>query len=500
MLFDGTFPPPREFQSRAHDLLREGAKAGHRRQLVMAATGAGKTYLGMRVIHEALALGKRAMFICDRRTLITQTSDTADRYGLGNHSIIQADNPRLDLSKKFQIASVQTLERRGWPDVDVIVVDECHTLYKTWVDYIVSPKCKAFVIGLSATPFTKGLGKVFTHHVNAATMHELTELGVLVPMRVFTCRRPNMEGAETAGGEWTEKAAEERELVLVGDVISEWSKHARDRKTIVFGATIAHCEELCRQFLQAGIPAAVFTSNTKDDERKALLDDFRQVNSYTRVLISVEALAKGFDVPDVGCVCDCRPLRKSLSTAIQMWGRGLRSSVDTGKADCLLLDFSGNIIRFADDFADVFYQGLEKLDDGERLDREVRKDEEREPRSCPECGYSPMGKRCVGCGHEPIRASLVESLPGHMHEVSLSGKAKRGAGALAEMGKTELYHQLLWIANERGYKPGWAAAKYKDIHGNWPNGISKEVAEPSATLLNWVRSEAIRWAKSRRAA
>ena len=88
----------------------------------------------------------------------------------------------------------------------------------------------------------------------------------------------------------------------------------------------------------AGVMAAVFTSHTTPTERKALLDEYRKPDSDLRVLISVEALAKGFDVPDVGCVVDCRPLRKSLSTAIQMWGRGLRASPETGKTDCILLD------------------------------------------------------------------------------------------------------------------------------------------------------------------
>ena len=69
MLFDAPcytsarFPEPREFQRKAHDALREGARAGHKNQLLMAPTGAGKTYLGLRIAHEALAKGKRAIFV-----------------------------------------------------------------------------------------------------------------------------------------------------------------------------------------------------------------------------------------------------------------------------------------------------------------------------------------------------------------------------------------------------------------------------------------------------
>ncbi len=342
MLFDAPcytsarFPEPREFQQKAHDALREGARAGHKNQLLMAPTGAGKTYLGLRIAHEALAKGKRAIFVCDRTTLIDQTSATADRYGIAAHGVIQASHWRTDYSQPFQIASAQTLARRQWPEVDVIIVDEAHTQLKAWTEHI--PDCGAMVVGLSATPFSKGLGRLFTNLVNATTMHDLTEAGVLVPMRVMSCTTANMDGAETSGGEWTDSAAAERGMEIVGDVVSEWVRHGENRKTIVFGATIAHCEELCRQFIGAGVMAAVFTSHTTPTERKALLDEYRKPDSDLRVLISVEALAKGFDVPDVGCVVDCRPLRKSLSTAIQMWGRGLRASPETGKTDCILLD------------------------------------------------------------------------------------------------------------------------------------------------------------------
>lgn len=330
------FPEPRPFQDTAHDKLRQGAREGNRCQMIMSPTGSGKTYLAMRIIHEALKRGKRAMFVCDRTTLINQTSEVADSYGLGAHSVIQAGHWRYDLRQPFQIASIQTLARRAWPDSDVIVIDEAHSMYSAWTNYIDS--CSANVIGLSATPFSKGLGRLFTNLINAATMNELTQSGVLVPMRVYSCTKIDMRGAETSGGEWKDSAAAERGMDIIGDVVTEWQKFAENRKTIVFGATINHCEELCRQFNESGIMAATFTSNTDDLERKSLLEEYSKQESVLRVLISVEALAKGFDVPDVGCICDCRPLRKSLSTAIQMWGRGLRSSPDTGKVDCVARD------------------------------------------------------------------------------------------------------------------------------------------------------------------
>lgn len=493
------FPEPREFQTSAHEKLREGRRAGHKNQLIMAPTGAGKSYLGLRIIHEALLRGKRAIFVCDRTTLINQTSAAADGYGLSAHGVIQADHWRYAPSMPFQIASAQTLARRKWPEADVIVIDEAHTQLSAWTEHI--PTCSASVIGLSATPFSDGLGKLFTNLINATTMHDLTQSGVLVPMRVFCCTKADMTGAATAGGEWTDRAAEDRGMAIIGDVVSEWVKFGEGRKTICFGATIAHCEEICKQFNEAGVMAAVFTSRTTLTERELLLKEYRKPDSLLRVLVSVEALAKGFDVPDVGCVIDCRPLRKSLSTAIQMWGRGLRSSPQTGKKDCILLDHSGNIIRFQEDFSEVFYNGLDSLDMGEKLDKAIRREEpEREIVACPSCGYRPFAKRCMACGFEAKNLALMEHEPGEMREVMI-GKKK-----LAD-DKRHLWEQVCTYARAHSApekQKGRASHLYRDMTGVWPRGMPDFENTPNVQItrnvLNAIKAKNIAFAKARAAA
>ena len=488
-----SFPPPREFQDSAHNALRDGVRNGHRLQCVMSPTGSGKTYLGMRVIHEALLRGKRAMFVCDRTTLINQTSAVADAYGLSAHSVMQASHWRFRPDSKFQIASAQTLARRGWPDADVIVIDEAHTLYKSWTDHV--KDCRAAVIGLSATPFSTGMGSIFTNLVNAATMDQLTRSGILVPLRVLSGTRIDMRGAKTIGGEWSDGAAAERGMEIIGDVVSEWARHADNRKTIVFGATIAHCEEMARQFNDAGFMAATFTADTTPEARAELLKEFEKQDSL-RILISVEALAKGFDVKDVGCVCDCRPLRKSLSTAIQMWGRGLRSSPETGKTDCLLLDFSGNIVRFAEDYAEVFYNGLDVLDSGEKLDKVVRKDDgEEKGKSCPRCGYKPVGKRCVSCGWEHVSTSHIEHEAGELKEFMV-GKATIGD-------KLRVWEEAVTYCRGVGNPetaPGRAAHLYKSITGVFPRnlpGFEETRGVPvSRAVINKARANMIAFRKA----
>lgn len=480
------FPTPRPFQTSAREKLRAGFVAGHRCQMLMSPTGSGKTILAMFLAHESLQKGKRVIFVADRRTLINQTSEVADSLGLISHSVLMAGHWRFNPALPFQIASAQTLARRSWPDSDLIIVDEAHTQLKAVTDHIQT--CKAAVIGLSATPFSNGLGKLYGNLVNATTMRELTESGVLVPMRIMSCTKVNMKGAATAGGEWTDRAAQERGMEIVGDVAHEWIKHAEGRKTIVFGATIAHCEAMAREFNNAGIMATVFTAETTEAERKEILNDFKGTDSAFKVLISVEALAKGFDQRDVSCVCDVRPLRKSLSTAIQMWGRGLRSSPETGKTDLLLLDFSGNIVRFAEDYEAIYHDGLDALDMGEKLDKTIRKDDEEEadhPANCPQCQFVPFRKRCISCGFEIIKPSLIEHAAGEMVEFKV-GKATVGD-------KLAVWEQCATLCRNQG-KPetakGRASHLYKSITGVFPRNLPEFDAVQNVPISRAVMNKA----------
>jgi len=489
------FPPPRAWQMRALSALREGFRNGHRRQILTAPTGSGKTLAALQLLHGALIKGKRAVFVCDRTALINQTSARADQYGL-EHGVIQANHWRRDNSIPFQIASIQTLGARGyWPHADLIVIDECHAVYKAAREKILSTE--AAVIGLTATPCTKGLGQLYTNLVNTTTMYELTQEGVLVPLRILTCVRPDMTGAETSGGEWTARAAAERETQIIGDVVAEWLAHGEDRKTIAFGADIAYCKELVARFNAAGVNAACYTSETPDDERADLVREFERPDSSIRVLVSVAALSKGFDVPDVGCIIDARPLRKSLSEVIQMWGRGLRCA--PGKPDCILLDHSGNALRFLADFEQVYFEGFRTLDDGEKADRIIRKDDDYEPRGCPECGYTPFRRRCMACGFEKQKRTKVDESAGVMTEIKLGGRR-------AATDKHDLWRQIVgYVRGSSTQRPqGYASAIFRNITGEWPprewHYDFTEPAEPTTALRNEIRRQLIAYHRRRQEA
>jgi DNA repair protein RadD len=346
-------------------------------------------------------------------------------------------------------------------------------------------------IGLTATPFTKGLGKYWDVLINAATTHQLINEGWLSPYRIFSASTPDMTGVPVVKGtgEWEEREAERRVMPIVGDCVAEYLRLGEGRKFIAFAVSVAHAEELKRKFMAAGIIAELYTYQQGDAERQESVREFRKPDSYIRGLISIEALTRGFDVPDIGVLILARPLRKSLAVHIQMVGRVLRVAED--KQYATILDHAGNCSRFWHQQTEYMDNGWQELDDGTRKPKSASKEKVREPRTCPKCAAvhrpCPM---CPHCGYEYPRRSKVEHVAGELSE--LSGRDSTQAQ------RRSLYAQLLWVAAQRGYASGWAAHQYRNRVGHWPNGMMPTPEPATPELESWVRSQMIRYYKSRK--
>src|SRR5690606_2112958 len=117
-----------DFQAESIEALRENIRRGVTSQVLAAPTGSGKTHCALYLLNECHRKHtKRAVFVADRSPLIGQTATLLDQHGVP-HGIIQADHWRWRPYERIQIASPQTLARRTWPEADLIIVDECHSL------------------------------------------------------------------------------------------------------------------------------------------------------------------------------------------------------------------------------------------------------------------------------------------------------------------------------------------------------------------------------------
>lgn len=482
-----------DYQERTLAQLREGFKEGYRSQMLVSPTGGGKTEMAIALMEAIADRGNRCAMVLDRRVLCDQTSQRLDKYGI-DHGVLMAGHWRFRPDRHIQICSAQTLEKReSFPGLKVLIVDEAHQTRKQTVQFIKSNP-RVLVVGLSATPFTKGLGDIYENVVSTVTTEELVKLGRLVPLRVFVCKEIDMDGAKKVAGEWSKDDVTERGLKITGDIVTEWINKTHEvfggpRKTVVFCAGVEHGADLSRKFAEAGYNFVALSYKDEDDFKQDVIKEFSKSDSAIHGLIATDILTKGFDVPDVMIGVSARPFSKSLSSHIQQMGRVMRCS--PGKEFGLWLDHSGNYLRFQEDWETIFEQGVHELDESKDKPKRERTPNEKEQAKCPKCScvWPRNADMCPSCGHQRVRLNLVASVPGEMEELANARAAK------AE--KQAFYSELLWVCRDRGYRDGWAANKYREKFGVWPRGLSDEPAMPSMTTMKWIKSRQIAWAKAR---
>ena len=485
----------REHQLTAIDELREGFKQGHKKQLLYAPTGYGKTEIAIYMMQATAQKYKRAAMILDRIVLVDQTSKRLDKYVI-EHGVFQAIHWRYRPYERLQVCSAQTLERRDdFPETDLLIIDECHIMRKQVMEYIQArPDLK--VIGLTATPFTKGLGEIYSNVVVGSTTNFLVDNEWLTPLKVFIAKEIDMSGAKKIGGEWRADEVQERGIKITGDIVEEWIKKTHEvfggpRKTIVFCAGVSHGADLVEKFARSGYNFVSISYKDDDDFKREAIKDFARPDTEIHGLIATDILTRGFDVPDVMIGVSARPFSKSLSSHVQQMGRVMRSY--PGKEFGIWLDHSGNYLRFRDDWDEVYEVGVHKLD--EKLDKAKKEPTEREKKEahCPKCEalWPKNSDTCLGCGYVRQRANQIMTLPGELTE--LSGR-KKSVG----VDKQDFYSQLLYIAQSRNYNPNWAGHKYKERFGVWPRNLIETIKPPDSTTEKWVRSRMIAWAKQQR--
>jgi len=494
----------RPYQTQSVEELRAGVRARHRNQILVAPTGSGKTVIAAHLLDEVQRKGTRATFMVDRIALVGQTSTMLWASDI-RHGIAQGDNT-FGRSEKIQVASAQTIEKRGFlGDTQLLIVDECHTVRKAVRAYIDAGRF--LTIGLTATPFTKGLGEIYTNLVNVTTTNKLIEQGFLSPLKVYAAKAPNMKGAKVVAGEWSDKEITERGRVIIGDIVREWRDKTKQHfggpvKTLVFTASVSHGEDLCREFNEAGFNFQQVSYKDGNDQRRAdLIAEFRKPDSSITGLVSCEALAKGFDVPDVLCGIAARPYRKSFSSHIQQIGRVMR--IAPGKEFALWLDHCGNYLGFLDPMVELFENGVDSLDDGEH-DANVRDETEKEKHQsvCGQCGYVLSLKMdiCPACGHVRPRRNTIQTMAGALVEV---GETPKVAKVWYLQDQAQAWR---WICSEAAYrKQGdhqaalrFARAQYKTFFGMWPRR-EFDASEPCPhEMSSHIKSNVIRWALSKR--
>lgn len=492
-----TLRPLRPHQAQAMEMLKASIVAGHTRPLLQLPTGAGKTVIAAHIVAGARAKGNRVAFCVPTIGLIGQTAERFAENGidLADIGVVQADHPWRRPHAPIQICSAQTLARRSLPGTDVVVIDEAHVRHKVYDRWIAEPNGVKLFVGLTATPWAKGLGKLFDDLVRPTSTQDLIDLGYLSRFRVFAPSHPDLSDVRTVAGDYHEGdlAQAMSKAHLVADVVTQWLARGENRPTLCFAVNRAHAQLLAMQFNEAGVTCAYVDANTPREERESIGQ--RLASGDVKVVCNIGCLTTGIDW-DVRCLILARPT-KSEMLFVQIIGRALR--IADGKDHAIILDHSDTHLRLGM-VTDIDH---ETLDDGTAASANRRKTEKRAPmpRECDACAaLIPAGIReCPCCGTAvPIRTGVSVG-DGDLAEM---GSAVRPTGSvrdqIAKQGKQAVYSQLLWVADDRGRKEGWAAYAYKEVFGVWPKGLSKMMAsEPTPLMRSWLRSRDIAFAKAR---
>ena len=394
----------RDYQLGMLDAVRAEMRAGKRRVVLGAATGSGKTACAAEIIRSANVKGNRCLFLADRRALIRQTLDRLDEWGIRAAPWFGGERESGEATNV--VATFQTWAAEKPPgEFGLIVVDECHVRVgdgkeprpqtaKAVLDHY---GCSA--VGLTATPFKKGMGEVWDALVYPEPTDSLIDKGHLVRPRVWMPSPVDVTGLRPGTrGEWADDELAQRLMLVVDDVVGRYVARVEEElggrypQTLVFAPSARSCAILAKEFSKRTGKTFQSISYLEGGTNESRIRRFR-AGSITG-LVSRDMIGRGFDVPDIRFVVMARPFRKALGEVIQQIGRGMRPA--PGKESCLVHDHAGNFTRMGWMIDQFFKEGAHKFDPPKTGIGDPPTKE------CPECHavvYRVL-PTCPECGHE----------------------------------------------------------------------------------------------------
>lgn len=400
-----------------------------RRVLITAPTGFGKTAVAAVLIARAVARGRRVLFLVHLREVVLDTARRLRAAGVPCGVLMAGETRTTDC---VQVASIQTVcAREDHPPADLVVWDECHHAAAQSYREVAAQYPGAWHLGLTATPERadgQGLRDAFDEIVVGATVRELVDGGFLAPLDIVA-PSSRLQGAI---------ACEPAEAVR---------RYARGRPAVVFCRTVEASRALAAEL---GPRALHVDGATATPERDAALTAFAQGDAD--VLCNVFVLTEGWDCERAE-VCVMARGCGSASMLLQAVGRVRRLTPGSAKR-ALLVDLGGVVHEHGHPDEDRSYT-LDGITRRPRADRPWLC-------QCRVCGAvvegSRRGPRCA-CGADwppPPRMRV--------RRAELTDRVE----IVSRIERDRVFAQLQRTAEQRGYKPAWAAVRFKDRFGFWP--------------------------------
>lgn len=440
------------------DRLRDGYRKGFKRQVLQFATGGGKTVIFSFITKGAASRGLRVIIGTHRAEILAQISRTLTEVGVP-HGIISAGWPMRPF-EQVQVASIPTLIRRfdRVRPPDLFVQDEVHhCVSKSW-SVLFAQYAKALFLGVTATPARldgRGLGEFYQNMVIGPSTRWLIDNGRLAKPRYFGAPTLDTTKLHKVAGDFnrSESAALVDKVSITGDAVEHYRRLCAGQTAIAFCISLKHAAHVCAQFLAGGVPAVVIDGTMARGERERILRDFAARRIL--VLVSVDLVSEGFDLPAVGAAILLRPT-DSLALHLQQIGRSLRPA--PGKTSATILDHVGNTLR----------HGTAEEEREWTLAGGAGKKAKEKPianRQCPKCYaiFAMYLQECPECG-EAVSAKprVIDQKAGMLSEMTAADIEKRRAvmNRRMEEGRAGSLEALKKLGASRGYAPGWAEHRW----------------------------------------
>lgn len=395
----------------------EAGNAGN--PLVVAPVGSGKSVLMAAFIQRAIeAHPETRILVCTHaRELVSQ--DHAKLLSVWPEApagIFSAGLGKREINAQILFASIQSIWKKAEKvqRVHLLVVDEAHTISRNektmWGHFLRQLReinLDLRIIGYTGTPWrqsegslTEGDDAIFHDVASDISMLDLLEAGYLAPLVPRKAAvQIDLSGVHTRAGEYQADELEEAADMVTSEAVADMVEHGRDRRSwLVFCSGVKHAFHVRDELRKHGIAAETVTGETPGAERDQILKDLQA--GKIRAVTNANCLTTGVDVPAIDLLGMLRPT-KSSSLLIQMAGRGTRLSPDTGKADCLFLDYSSLLKT----------HGV--IDQIKPPRRKGPKGEGDAPsKACPACETKCLAasRVCPVCGHEfPAHTPKIET-------------------------------------------------------------------------------------------
>lgn len=350
---------PKTYQQEMLEQLTAERVHGRCRNLVVAATGTGKTVVAAfdyRNICQAEGGWPRLLFVAHREEILRQALRTYrevlrdPEFGellSGSHEPERRDHLFATIDSVTSRDLVATVGADYW---HTVVVDECHRLAADRFDAFVKAVRPRVLLGLTATPERSDgqpIAQYFDPRADGSPAVELRlwhalDLQLLAPFEYYACD----DATDFSAVPWDRPGEREAvdNLVTGNDVrarlvVNEWRRLASDAarsRALIFCVSVAHAEFMTDWLNRTGLPAACVVGATPLDERRRAPQ--RLASGELCALVTVDLYNEGIDLPTVDTLLLLRPTQSPVLFQQQI-GRGLRLA--PGKESCLVLDFVG---------------------------------------------------------------------------------------------------------------------------------------------------------------